>query len=83
MALLLARSKQLWGFAGDLGKYSDGIEDLGIGDWCKSGKYKFVIFDTETNGSSVQRVIELAAYAVESGEKFTTLVNCDCEVCDA
>ena len=60
-----------------------GAEDLGLGPSCKSSKYKVVVYDTETNGENEQRVIELAAYAVESGQKFTTLINSDCEVCRA
>ncbi len=40
-----------------------------------------VVYDTETNGERPeQRVIELAAYSFETGQKFTTLINCQREV---
>lgn len=60
-----------------------GAEDLGLGSRCKSKKHKLVIYDTETNGEwPEQRVIELAAYSVETGQKFSTLINSNCEVQD-
>lgn len=53
-----------------------------MGSCCTSKTYKIVVYDTETNGGgNPHRIIELAAYAIESGEKFDTLISCDCEVC--
>lgn len=43
---------------------------------CVSQKYKIIVFDTETTGAKPgSRVIELGAYALESGETFDTLIN--------
>lgn len=53
---------------------------MSFGELCLSKKYKLIAYDTETNGELDQRIIELAAYAVESGQKFHTLVNCGREV---
>ena len=33
------------------------------------------MFDTETSGGSAHKVVELGAYALESGDKFCTLIN--------
>jgi hypothetical protein len=58
------------------GRSFAGYEKRDLAANCQSDKFKLIIYDTETTGTWPQRVVELAAYAPESGEKFETLVKC-------
>jgi hypothetical protein len=58
------------------GRCFTGYEKRDLAANCQSEKFKLIIYDTETTGTWPQRVVELAAYAPESGEKFETLVKC-------
>ena len=54
---------------------------LDIHPCCHSTKYKLIAFDTETDGCSpprefhLQKLVEIAAHGLESGQGMQTLVN--------
>lgn len=72
---LNSKSRSFADSSGHVRSFCVGREDIGLPASCFSGKYKVIVFDTETSGGTQNRVVELGAYAVESGEKFCTLVN--------